>query len=141
MLASSGARCRRSRLLLQYDENSSFWATPGGSLEPGEAEATATLRELREELRIDEHAVELGVQLAERSKDQLVDGLQIRQVETYFLTRFSAAAVAVAPARWQMGTVTSHAVGRAGLSRRHRLVTGHAGVTPISMNGAYCCPA
>ncbi|MFJ5035528.1 NUDIX hydrolase [Streptomyces sp. NPDC088560] len=80
-------------LLLRYDESGGFWATPGGSLEPGEDDTTATLRELHEELGIDKQAVELGVQLAERSKDHLVGGHQVRQVEKYFLARISATAV------------------------------------------------
>ncbi|MGW3312985.1 NUDIX hydrolase [Streptomyces sp. NPDC001073] len=80
-------------LLLRYDENGGFWATPGGSLEDGEDHVTATLRELSEELGIDEKAVELGAQLAERSKDHLVGGREVRQVEKYFLTRVSAADV------------------------------------------------
>ncbi|MEU8868804.1 NUDIX hydrolase [Streptomyces umbrinus] len=80
-------------LLLRYDENGGFWATPGGSLEDGEDYATATLRELHEELGIDEKTVELGAQLAERSKDHLVGGREVRQVEKYFLTRVSAADV------------------------------------------------
>ncbi|GGX98082.1 NUDIX hydrolase [Streptomyces fructofermentans] len=80
-------------LLLRYDENGGFWATPGGSLEDGEDHSTATLRELSEELGIDEKAVELGAQLAERSKDHLVGGREVRQVEKYFLTRVSAADV------------------------------------------------
>ncbi|MET8955695.1 carbamoyltransferase C-terminal domain-containing protein [Streptomyces sp. NPDC004393] len=80
-------------LLLRYDENGGFWATPGGSLEDGEDHATATLRELSEELGIDEKAVELAAQLAERSKDRLVGGREVRQVEKYFLTRVSAADV------------------------------------------------
>ncbi|WP_229887369.1 hypothetical protein [Streptomyces olivaceoviridis] len=56
----------------------------------GENHATATLRELSEELGIDEEAVELGAQLAERDKDHLVGGRHVRQVEKYVLTRVSA---------------------------------------------------
>ncbi|MET7826967.1 NUDIX domain-containing protein [Streptomyces sp. NPDC005386] len=74
-------------LLLRYEENGGFWATPGGSLEEGETYAIATFRELREELGVDEKAVELGPQLAERSKDHLVGGREVRQVERYFLAR------------------------------------------------------
>ncbi|MFD8423537.1 NUDIX hydrolase [Streptomyces sp. NPDC059466] len=80
-------------LLLRYDENGGFWATPGGSLEPGEDDSTATLRELQEELGIDGRAVELGVQLAERTKDHLVGGHPVRQVEKYFLACASTTAV------------------------------------------------
>ncbi|MEU9897209.1 NUDIX domain-containing protein [Streptomyces phaeochromogenes] len=58
-------------LLLRYDENHGFWAAPRGALEKGEGYATATLRELHEELGIDEKSVDLGTQLAERSKDHL----------------------------------------------------------------------
>ncbi|MFF8911301.1 NUDIX hydrolase [Streptomyces olivaceoviridis] len=76
--------------LLRYDENGGFWATPGGSLEDGENHATAPLRELSEEPGIDEKAVELGAQLAERDKDHLVGGRHVRQVEKCFLTRVSA---------------------------------------------------
>ncbi|MEH0420517.1 NUDIX hydrolase [Streptomyces sp. B21-083] len=76
-------------LLLRYDENGGFWATPGGSLEPGEDHATATLRELGEELGVEKTAIELGPQLAERTKDHLVGGREVRQVERYFLTRVS----------------------------------------------------
>lgn len=62
-------------------------------MEDGEGHATATLRELGEELGIDEKTVKLGPQLAERSKDHLVGGHEVRQVERYFLTRVSAADV------------------------------------------------
>ncbi|MFD6299662.1 NUDIX hydrolase [Streptomyces sp. NPDC060235] len=84
-------------LLLRYDENGGFWATPGGSLKEGETHAMATFRELREELGVDEEAVELGPQLAERSKDHLVGSREVRQVERYFLAR--AACTDVDPSR------------------------------------------
>ncbi|MFF7764286.1 NUDIX hydrolase [Streptomyces griseorubiginosus] len=77
-------------LLLGYDENGGFWATPGGSLEEGEDYSAAMLREVGEELGVDEKAVEIGPQLAERSKDHLVGGQEVRQVEKYFLLRVSA---------------------------------------------------
>ncbi|MFF3877423.1 NUDIX domain-containing protein [Streptomyces sp. NPDC001978] len=47
------------------------------------------VRELGEELGIDETAIELGVQLAKRSADHLVGGREVRQVERYFLARVS----------------------------------------------------
>jgi 8-oxo-dGTP pyrophosphatase MutT (NUDIX family) len=82
-------------LLLRYDENGGFWATPGGSLEDEDEgdHSAAVLRELGEELGIGEKEVELGDQLAERSKDHLVGGREVRQVEKYFLARIPAAAV------------------------------------------------
>ncbi|MGW6925199.1 NUDIX hydrolase [Streptomyces sp. NPDC054950] len=83
-------------LLLRYDEGGGFWATPGGSLEGGEDHATAILRELGEELGIDETAIELGVHLANRSADHLVGGREVRQVERYFLARVSPADVSPA---------------------------------------------
>jgi len=75
-------------LLLAYDENGGFWATPGGSLEPGEDYPTAVLRELGEELGATN--VTLIAQVAERSQDHPVRGHQVRQVEKYFLTRIEA---------------------------------------------------
>ncbi|MET7827015.1 NUDIX domain-containing protein [Streptomyces sp. NPDC005386] len=80
-------------LLLRYDENGGFCSTPGGSLEEAETYATATFRELREELGVDEEAVELGPQLAERNQDHLVGGREVRQVERYFLARVQDADV------------------------------------------------
>ncbi|MGW7260710.1 NUDIX hydrolase [Streptomyces sp. NPDC054834] len=134
-------------MLLRYDEEGGFWATPGGSLEDGEDHATATIRELCEELGIDEKAVELGAQLAERSKDHLVGGRQVRQVEKYFLARVSAADVAPARAsqpdnireyRWwtladlQATTETVYPVGLADLVEA--LVEGHAWERPVVLN-------
>lgn len=77
-------------LLLGYDESGGFWATPGGSLEEGEDYSAAVLREVGEELGVDQKAVELGPHLAERSKNHLVGGRQVRQAEKYFLIRVSA---------------------------------------------------
>ncbi len=48
---------------------------------------------MQEEFGIDEQAVVLGVQLAERSMGHLVGGHQVRQVEKCFLGRVDAAAV------------------------------------------------
>jgi hypothetical protein len=56
------------------------------------------LRELSEELGLHEKAVERGAPLAERSKDHLVGGREVRRVEKYFLTRVSAADVDLARA-------------------------------------------
>jgi ADP-ribose pyrophosphatase YjhB (NUDIX family) len=65
-------------MLLRYDENGGFWATPGGSLESGESHRQAVVRELREEL---------GRHLATRTKDHLVAGRSVRQAERYYLAR------------------------------------------------------
>ncbi|MER5550020.1 NUDIX domain-containing protein [Streptomyces sp. NPDC002589] len=73
-------------LLLRYDENDGFWATPGGSLERGEDYSTAALRELHEELGIAKENVRLSAQLAERSHDHRVGRCYVRQVERYFVT-------------------------------------------------------
>jgi 8-oxo-dGTP pyrophosphatase MutT (NUDIX family) len=72
-------------VLLRYDENGAFWATPGGSLEPGETHLHAVIRELREELGI-QH-VDLGPHLATRIKDHPVAGRNVRQAEQYYLAR------------------------------------------------------
>ncbi|SDG66692.1 ADP-ribose pyrophosphatase YjhB, NUDIX family [Sinosporangium album] len=77
-------------LLLRYEENGGFWATPGGSLDSGEDHITALLRELREELGVEEGEVHLGGQIAERSTEHEVGGQDVRQVERYYLARFAA---------------------------------------------------
>jgi 8-oxo-dGTP pyrophosphatase MutT (NUDIX family) len=72
-------------MLLRYDENGGFWATPGGSLEPGETPRQAVIRELREELGVGH--VDLGPHLATRTKDHQVAGRDVRQAERYYLAR------------------------------------------------------
>ncbi|WP_416986150.1 NUDIX hydrolase [Streptomyces sp. T028] len=76
-------------LLLRYHDGGSYWATPGGSLEAGEDHAAAVLRELSEELGVDEKNVVLGMQLAQRSKEHPVGGRNVRQVEQYFLAHLA----------------------------------------------------
>lgn len=72
-------------MLLRYEENGGFWATPGGSLEPGEDHRRAVVRELREELGVGD--VDLGPHLATRTKDHQVAGQVVRQAERYYLAR------------------------------------------------------
>ena len=72
-------------MLLRYDENGGFWATPGGSLESGEDHRQAVVRELREELGVGH--VDLGPHLATRTKDHQVAGRDVRQAEQYYLAR------------------------------------------------------
>ncbi|WP_214109559.1 NUDIX hydrolase [Acrocarpospora catenulata] len=84
-------------LLLRYDEGAGvFWATPGGALEIGETHAEAALRELREELGVDE--VELGPSLASRAKTHMIGDEPVEQVEQYFTARVPASLVDVAKA-------------------------------------------
>ncbi|MFJ6837334.1 NUDIX hydrolase [Streptomyces sp. NPDC091209] len=78
-------------LLLRYDENGGFWATTGGSLEPGEDYRTAARREVLEELGIAD--VALGPVLADRDQQHHVGGHLVRQVERYYLARVDADAV------------------------------------------------
>ncbi|MEU8268275.1 NUDIX domain-containing protein [Sphaerisporangium sp. NPDC049002] len=76
-------------LLLRYEEgNGVFWATPGGALDAGETHTQAAIRELREELGIEE--VELGPQLASRAKTHMIHGELTEQVEKYFIAHIPA---------------------------------------------------
>ncbi|MEV7010233.1 NUDIX domain-containing protein [Streptosporangium sp. NPDC051022] len=84
-------------LLLRYDEGDGvFWATPGGALDPGEDHRAAVRRELSEELGVTD--VELGPQIATRTKEHLIQGETVRQVERYFVVRIPADRVDLARA-------------------------------------------
>ncbi|GAB3454213.1 hypothetical protein GCM10027436_55640 [Actinophytocola sediminis] len=72
-------------LLVHYDENGGFWATPGGRVEDGEDHRTGLRRELAEELGIDNAHIDLRDQVAERSQEHQVGDQVVRQVERYFL--------------------------------------------------------
>ncbi|WP_062435219.1 NUDIX hydrolase [Herbidospora daliensis] len=83
-------------LLLRYEENGGFWATPGGALDGDEDHLAALRREMREELGTGEVPVDGPV--AERAKEFLFEGAMIRQVERYYLARLSAGDVDLARA-------------------------------------------
>jgi 8-oxo-dGTP pyrophosphatase MutT (NUDIX family) len=68
-------------LLVRFD--SGVWAAPGGGIEPGESDADAVARELREELGLDEaalgpcvwhreHAFDMGAYCGQRERIYLV---------------------------------------------------------------------
>jgi 8-oxo-dGTP pyrophosphatase MutT (NUDIX family) len=80
-------------LLLRYDEAGGFWATPGGSLEEGEDHVAAALRELHEELGIDENRAELSAPIAQRRRHHAVGNREVHQCERYFVTRLTPADV------------------------------------------------
>lgn len=75
-------------LLLRYDENGGFWATPGGATD-GQDDDTALRRELGEELGVTGAVVVLRGLLAERSTDHPVGDVVVRQVERYYLIRLT----------------------------------------------------
>ncbi len=84
------------RILLVYFRSpttgGTWWATPGGALDPGETHEEAVRRELREEAGI--VADELGPCIWEREAVFEWGRRLVRQVERYFLVRVESAELA-----------------------------------------------
>ena len=74
-------------LLVRFEfPRAAFWATPGGGLDPGETHEQAIVRELAEEVGLDE--VELGPWIWTREHViPFLDGKWDGQVERYVLVR------------------------------------------------------
>jgi 8-oxo-dGTP diphosphatase len=70
----------------------SFWATPGGELDPGETFAAAAVRELFEETGL--QIADAGAEVARRTfAMQLPDGEHVNADERYFVVRVTDAAL------------------------------------------------
>jgi len=67
----------------------SFWATPGGALEPGESFEAAAVRELREE--VNPQTYQIGPEIARREfVMELPDGEKVLAIEAYFVVKTEA---------------------------------------------------
>ncbi len=70
-----------------------FWFTVGGGTEPGESQAQAAARELREETGIRAQAADLGEPVYRRHTEFSFNGKLLRQDEEFFVLRTSQTAV------------------------------------------------
>jgi len=72
-------------------EGNSFWATPGGAVDPGETYAQAGVRELFEETGI---VAEIGPEVAQRRVEFVtLEGEPVTADERYFLIRVEECAI------------------------------------------------
>lgn len=68
-------------------ERGTWWFTPGGGLEPGEAPREAAARELAEETGLTVAPETLGEPVHQRLTEFRFDGVDYRQSEHYYLLR------------------------------------------------------